>query len=225
MRILLPLALVAMVLAGCPEDDVVSCWGEGAELPEGRFEAQSGGWLAGSEARSVEIDYATGRAVVEFEKDGVRYRATYAIDQGLGYSAIKLDPYQREDDCATAEQQGAVIDAVLLKRGGKVISWAAYVSQSDAGGCPALEPEDLQRLVGEPDGKGLALGNRSLKVRFAAYAWVRPDDEIVVHASGGDYAVSVAYISAADYPPTPPASQQIGAGRGTRGWLVPSASY
>lgn len=223
---LLAVALQLLASAGC-SDGGGTCRTEGEMVPAGTFAARSGGWLAGSEARVLQIDHARGRAIVEFEKGGVRYRATYALaalrdGQGGRYgSAVELGTWKPRGDCASAEQQGPVIDAVLLKRGGKLIARAAHVIERDAGACPALSEQQRQRVVGDPDGVGVALGLRTLHIRFEAFVRPRSGDEIVVHASGGGYVVSTVGINYVEPRFGPSSPSKIGAGRGTLGWLVP----
>lgn len=209
--------LVVALLAGCG-DDAERCPWSGGQVPEGRLAHSRGAWLPGMRDQTLTFDYGynTQYATLEFEKGGVRYRATYRLQQ-LNKSPVTgtwvtIVGVQQPDDCEAAFAQAAVVDAVLLKRDGKVIARAA--EQQLVGGCQdGVKPE---QVLGDPDGQGVSLAGAALRVRFEKYLPVSAGDEIVVHATGGYYEVRVEVLQhdGRHY------DGRIGGGKGTRGWLL-----
>lgn len=206
-----------LLMTGC-SDGACPPW-SGAQVPSGRFEHSRQVWIAGMQAQVLEVNHDAETATVEFDKNGVRYRATYRLRR-IGFNAhygtwVTITGVLQPDDCEAAFAQSAVLDAVLLKRGGKVIARA--VQQKLEGGCQdAVEPE---QVLGDPDGKGVSLAGATVRVRFERYVVIESGDEIEVHATGGYYEVRVSGFSLNNDGRT--WEQRIGGGRGTLGWRVP----
>jgi hypothetical protein len=179
-------AIVMLGLVAACEDTPAPCGAVPQVLPAVGTGSALGGEVLLPEAEGQALTVSADRTFAEyrFTRAGVAYTARYALSRDPAPVALRFVSVRRPGasvDCASLKERGPLIDAIVVRRGGAMVSNGqdAYLSSARCAG-QGLTNKAPAALNGLPDGTGALLADAEYGWKLSGKATLASGDEIAV---------------------------------------------